>query len=266
MQADKQNWNAQDYAKHSAAQSRWADELIGKLKLNGNESLLDIGCGDGKISANISQALLKGRVLGIDASPDMISLALKNFPLDKYPNLSFKQMDATAISLSDNFDIVFSNAVLHWIKDQVTVLKGVKAVLKAGGKILFQMGGKGNADEVFQIVNKIISLPTWQKYFNGFIAPYHFYGPDEYRGWLEQCGFRIERVELFPKDMQHQGKEGLKGWLRTTWFPYTDRLPVELRDVFLNEIIEVYLALHPIDADGNTHVKMVRLEVEAFVI
>ncbi|MDE2010110.1 MAG: class I SAM-dependent methyltransferase, partial [Candidatus Omnitrophica bacterium] len=164
MKPNKQNWNAQDYAKHSSAQAQWADELIIKLGLKGHESLLDIGCGDGKISAKISRTLPKGRVLGIDASPDMIDLAIKNFPPDKYPNLAFMQMDAASISLSENFDIAFSNAVLHWIEDQVAVLKGVKTVLKADGKILFQMGGKGCADEVIQIVNKTTSLPAWQKY------------------------------------------------------------------------------------------------------
>lgn len=263
MRAGKQNWNAQDYAKHSSAQAQWADELINKLGLKGNESLLDIGCGDGKITAKISLALVRGQVLGIDASPEMIRLASVNFPPDKYPALSFTQMDATAICLLKNFDIVFSNATLHWVKDQIAVLKGVKAALKPGGKVLFQMGGSGNADDVFQVVNKIIGLSTWQRYFDGFIPPYHFYGVQEYKGWLEQCGFRILRVELISKDMKQQGKDGFKGWLRTTWFPYTDRLPSELRDIFLNEIIKTYLESHSMDSEGNIHVGMVRLEVEA---
>lgn len=263
MPINKFNWDAQDYAKNSSAQLKWASELIERLALQGDESLLDIGCGDGKITAKLSQTLSRGKVVGIDVSRDMIELASKNFPQDQYPNLIFKQMDATAISLSENFDIAFSNATLHWVKDQMRVLKGTKAVLKRSGKILFQMGGRGNADEVFQIVNKITRASVWQKYFDGFKAPYHFYGSEEYRNWLIECGFNVRRAEVFPKDMVHQGEDGLKGWLRTTWFPYTDQLPEELRDIFLNEVIDMYLTRHPIDDAGNTHVKMVRLEVEA---
>jgi trans-aconitate 2-methyltransferase len=172
-------------------------------------------------------------------------------------------MDATAIGFSKTFDVVFSNAALHWVKDQIAVLKGVKAVLKPGGKILFQMGGYGNANDVFQVVNKMLRLSAWQRYFDGFIPPYHFYGVQAYKGWLEQCDFKILRVELISKDMKQQGKEGFKGWLRTTWFPYTDRLPFELRDIFLNDIIKTYLETHPMDSAGNIHVGMVRLEVEA---
>jgi trans-aconitate 2-methyltransferase len=83
---------------------------------------------------------------------------------------------------------------------------------------------------------------------------------------IEKSGFRIKRVGVIPKDMQHRGKEGIKGWLGTTWFPYTGRLPADLRDFFLDQVLEGYLATHPLDCHGNTHVKMVRLEVEAYAL
>ncbi|MDD5244740.1 MAG: hypothetical protein PHU49_12055, partial [Syntrophorhabdaceae bacterium] len=117
--------------------------------------------------------------------------------------------------------------------------------------------------EVLDTIEEIIRGARWQQYYEDFTLPYHFYGPEEYKAWLPDNGFHPVRVELLPKDMQHQGAEGLMGWLRTTWFPYTDRLPMELRDPFLAEVVETYTAAHPIDSLGNTHVKMVRLEVEA---
>jgi trans-aconitate 2-methyltransferase len=260
----KQDWNADDYARNSSAQEEWAQELIAKLSLNGSESLIDIGCGDGKITALIAQILPEGKVLGIDMSRDMIGLASKKFTHASHPNLSFMQMDATYIRLRETFDIAFSNAVLHWIADQPSVLRGVHSCLRPGGRILFQMGGRGNAQDVFLLIQEIIKRHDWKKYFEGFTPPYYFHGPEEYRLWLEKSGFRIKRVELIPKDMQHQGKKWLKGWLRTTWFPYTNRLPAELRDIFLDEVIKEYTTKHPLDDHGNTHVKMVRLEVEAY--
>ena len=256
-------WNAEDYAKNSSAQSQWAQELIAKLALLGGESVLDIGCGDGKISAQLSLSVKGGSVLGIDLSADMIRLAREQFPAQSYPNLSFRQMDATDIQPAGKFDVAFSNAVLHWIADHEAVLRGVHACLKSGGKILFQMGGQGNAGEVFDAIDEVIQHPEWRSHFQGFTPPYHFYGPEKYNEWLLKSGFRPVRTELMPKDMQHQGKEGLKGWLRTTWFPYVNRLPSPLRNAFLDEVVEMYMATHPLDAQSNTHVKMVRLEIEA---
>lgn len=93
--------------------------------------------------------------------------------------------------------------------------------------------------------------------------PYYLRGPEEYQDWLPQAGFCPVRVELIPKDMQHPDPVGLLGWLRTTWFPYTDRLPADQREPFLNEVVATYLAAHPADDAGRTHVAMARLEVEA---
>lgn len=264
MQPVQQKWNADDYARNSSAQLQWAQELIAKLDLQGCEAVLDIGCGDGKIGAQLARAARNGKVLGIDLSEDMVRLASEQFPAAQYPNLSFLRMDAADMRLAERFDVAFSNAALHWVKDHAAVLAGVHACLKPGGRILFQMGGRGNAAEVFVAIAKVTQQPRWRRYYEGFTPPYHFYGPEEYEAWLADNGFRPRRVELVPKDMQHRGEDGLKGWLRTTWFPYTDRLPAELRDAFLAELVEVYTAAHPMDALGNTHVEMVRLEVEAY--
>lgn len=266
MQSLQQKWNAEDYAKNSLAQLQWAQELISKLALQDCKSVLDIGCGDGKISAQLSLAVKNGNVVGIDLSEEMICLATETFPSDKYPNLSFLRMDATDIHFCHRFDLAFSNATLHWVKDHLAVLHGVRACLKDGGKILLQMGGRGNAADIFGAIEMVIQSSRWAPYYESFTPPYYFYGPEKYSEWLSASGFRAMRVELIPKDMQHQGVEGLLGWLRTTWFPYTGRLPVELRNIFLSEVLAAYTAAHPIDSLGNTHVRMVRLEVEAYAL
>lgn len=258
-----QQWNARDYAQHSSAQLQWAEELIPKLGLQGHESLLDLGCGDGKITALIAARLDRGRVLGIDLSADMIQLANTQFPPATYPNLSFAQMDVSRIELDQRFDIAFSNAALHWVADHRAVLRGVRNCLRPGGRLLFQMGGRGNAAGMLAALEKVLDHPQWREHFRGFANPYSFYGPEDYRVWLLQTGFRPLRLELIPKDMYHPDDAGLLGWLRTTWFPYTDRLPVDQREAFLAEVVEAYLTAHPVDASGRTHVGMVRLEVEA---
>jgi trans-aconitate 2-methyltransferase len=263
MPAPQQRWNAADYAENSSAQLAWAQELIDKLALNGDEALLDIGCGDGKISARIARALPQGRVHGIDLSVDMIQLARRQFDGRNHPNLRFQQMDAARIQLAKGFDVVFSTAALHWVPDHPAILKGVSACLKPGGRLLFQMGGHGNAAEVYDALQEVVQASAWRPYLEDFAFPYHFLTPKDYEGWLPTYGFRLKRAELIPKDMKHQGPEGFKGWLRTTWFPYTDRLPGDQRDAFLDAVVNRYLAAHPVDTEGRTHVKMVRLEIEA---
>ncbi len=266
MPTVKQTWNAVDYAKNSSAQLQWAQGLMSKLALRGNETVLDIGCGDGKVSAQLAQALENGSVLGIDLSADMIQLAAQQYPRTQHPNLSFLQMDAADICLAGRFDIAFSNATLHWVHDHAAVLRGVHGALNTGGKILFQMGGRGDVAEVLSAFKEVTQQAKWLPYFAGFTSPYHFYGPEEYEVWLSESGFRLRRAELIAKDMQHRGVEGLTGWLRTTWFPYTNCLPGEFRDEFIGEVVKIYTAANPIDAAGNSHVKMVHMEVEAVAL
>jgi len=265
MKKKKYSWDAGDYNKHSSAQYEWARELISKLNLNGAESILDIGCGDGKVTALIGSYLKKGNVTGIDSSADMVKMAKKSFPPAKHPNLSFIVLDASGLNFDSLFDVAFSNAVLHWVKDQMSVLQGVQKCLKKSGRILFQMGGKGNAQDIMDTLDELIKNEKWWHYFDKFPFPYFFYSPDEYTQWLSEAGLITKRLELIPKDMVQKGKEGLAGWARTTWMPYTQRVPDDQRNSFIEDIIDLYSEKFPIDDDdkGMFHVKKVRLEVEA---
>lgn len=256
-------WNAKDYQKHSKAQQEWAKELITKLRLKGTEAILDLGCGDGKVTAEIASIVPEGSVLGVDSSSDMIDLATEKFSNSDHPNLSFSLMDARELSFENQFDLIFSNAALHWIQDHQPAICGMYKSLCPGGRILLQMGGKGNAADIFATVQNFIKQPEWQPYFHDFPFPYGFYGPQEYRQWLEEAGFRVDRVELVPKDMMQAGRTGLAGWIRTTWLPYTDRVPEEKKEKLITGFIENYIHSFPPDDAGMIHIKMVRLEVEA---
>ena len=256
-------WDSSDYAQHSSAQSDWAQELISKLHLLGTESILDLGCGDGKMTLALAEMAPKGKVVGIDSSENMIKLAQQRLIDSIHQNLTFQQMDALALRFDDQFDVAFSNAALHWIKDHLAMLEGVKRSLKESGRILFQMGGKGNAQDVIDVVHMLMETEKWRQYFDGFSFPYGFFGPQEYEQWLKQVGLVPRRLELIPKDMTQEGAEGLTGWIRTTWLPYTQRVPEQLQETFVSEIVDSYLKAFPPDEEGKVHVKMARLEVEA---
>jgi trans-aconitate methyltransferase len=295
-------WNAADYAANSAVQQTWARELIARLDLHGDEHVLDIGCGDGKVTAEIARALPRGTVVGTDASPQMIEFAQKAFPAKQFPNLEFQVMDARKIkpanfsssspsrkeeragvrkpTFSNSkpftpleqgegvalFDLIFSNAALHWVDDHQAILRGAASVLKTGGRLAVSCGGRGNAHDVFLALRPEIRLKRWCKFFRKMPKPYFFYAPEDYKKWLPKFGFKIRSVKLVPKDSVYTGVEGFVTWLRTTWIPYVQRLPENMREEFITAVARRYVAKHPPDAGDRVHVKMVRLEIDALKV
>jgi trans-aconitate methyltransferase len=278
----KNIWNAADYAANSVVQQTWARELIARLKLRGNERILDVGCGDGKITAEIARAVPRGSATGVDASPQMIKFAQKAFPAKKFPKLEFHVMDARKIKFDRGFDLIFSNAALHWVDDHQAILCGMASVLKPGARLIVSCGGKGNAQDVFVALRPEIRLKRWREFFRRMPKPYFFYAPGDYEKWLPKFGFKIHKLKLAPKDATYGGRDGFAAWLRTTWLPYTQRVPekvgqasslsvsgkmpdpqINLREEFIAAITDRYVAKHPPDAGGKVHVRMMRLEIDA---
>jgi trans-aconitate methyltransferase len=266
--ATKIGWNAAAYAANSAVQQRWARELIGKLKLHGDEHILDVGCGDGKVTAELARAVPRGSVVGMDASAEMIAFAKKFFPTSNFPNLKFQIGDARELQRAvpeagAPFDLVFSNAALHWVDDHQKFLSGAAAGLKSGGRLAVSCGGKGNAHNVFLALRPEMRLRRWRDFFRRMPLPYFFYAPSDYEKWLPKSGFKIRSLKLAPKDVAYDGVVGFATWLNTTWLPFTQRVPENLRAEFIAAVTQRYLAKHPPDKSGNIHVRMVRLEIVA---
>lgn len=256
-------WNPLDYAGNSASQAAWAREIIARLALRGDEWILDVGCGDGRISAELAAAVPRGGVTGIDTSPEMLAHAAERHHRRAHPNLEFLSMDATAIRVDRRYDIVFSNAALHWVADHRAFLRGAAAALRPGGRLVVSCGGQGNAEDVFTVVRSELRRAAWREFFRGLRRPYFFHRPEEYQAWLPEAGFRAELVRLAAKTATYAGADGLAAWVRTTWLPYTQRVPESRREEFIRRVVLRYVDRHPPDADGWVHVRMVRLEIEA---
>lgn len=261
--AEKYSWNAADYHASSSSQEIWGRELISALKVSGKERILDLGCGDGKITAKISEAVPHGCVLGLDSSMEMIEYAKSAYPKKIYPNLAFVCGDMRTFDYTDTFDRVFSNAALHWVKEQDRVLYNIYRSLKPGGLMVIQMGGKGNAGDVFECIDRLLDSEPWKSYFVDFGFPYTFPDRDEYLSLLFKEGFMNCIVQMKNKDMTHNGLEGFSGWVRTTWMPYLNRLPPGLKPEFISAVYNEYIRSFPPDSRGNVHIAMVRLEVTA---
>ncbi len=257
------DWNAKDYAKNSAGQEQWARELLARAGLTPADRVLDIGCGDGRITAEIARLVPQGAAVGLDLSADMVAHAAASFPPDTYPNLRFTQGNAAALPFDRDFDIVFSNAALHWVRDHRPVVAGIARALRPGGRCILEFGGRGNVVDVIQAFEELQREPRWRGWFEGFESTYGFHGDDDYRVWLREAGLEPEQVQLIDKDMVHADAAAFEGWLRTAWHPYTSPVPPDQRTPLQQAAVQRYLERHPPDDAGRVHVLSVRLQVQA---
>jgi trans-aconitate methyltransferase len=256
-------WNPKDYAQHSRGQEAWARELLTLVDLRPDDVVLDIGCGDGRTTAAIAQAVPQGSVTGVDLSGDMVKHATAQHCPAPTNNLQFEQADAAALPFDRAFSVVFSNATLHWVPDQRAAAQGIARALRKGGRFVAQFGGQGNVADVIATFENVAHTPRWRDIFTPGEMSYHFHAATTWESWLRQAGLEIDECRLIPKDMTHASVSTFIGWLRTAWHPYTASVPVDLRDAFLEDAAGQYLARFPIDASGQVHVATVRLQVRA---
>ncbi len=200
----KDSWNAGLYdTKHSFV-SAFGEELIEWLNPLAGERILDLGCGTGDLADKLDKAGVS--VMGVDNSTNMVEQAYR-----KYPHILFDVQDATSLSFKDEFDAVFSNAMLHWVKQPQKALQCIFQALKPGGRFVAEFGGKGNvkliADEVILQLNRLGSEYTPHQF------PWFFPSIGEYTSLMEEAGFRVILAQHFDRPTPLQGKDGLRNWI-----------------------------------------------------
>src|SRR5262245_29647206 len=136
-------WDADAYRRVSALQRWVADKSLATLALHGDERVLDVGCGDGRITADIATRLPQGSVIGVDASQDMIASAARTFPPATHPNLTFRVANASKLAFAAEFDRVVSFNCLHWVRDQAAALGGIRAALAPHGRTHLRLVARG---------------------------------------------------------------------------------------------------------------------------
>lgn len=221
-------WDAKLYnEKHSFVWEK-AKGVVELLAPQRGESILDLGCGTGHLTAEIGE---KGaKVIGVDRSAEMVAEANAN-----YPGIRFEVMDATELTFEREFDAVFSNAALHWIRDAEKVVRGVAKALKPGGRFVAEFGGKGNIRRLMAAIARAgekLDVPPAR-------GDMIWYYPSlaEYAVLLEKHGFEVREAALFDRPTRlEDGQKGLEAWLRMFAGFVLERLPAERQVAFLREV------------------------------
>jgi len=247
------NWNARLYNDKHSFVFKYGEDVVQQLAPQQGERILDLGCGTGYLTNLIAQA--GARVVGIDKSASMIERARA-----AYPDLDFQVRTATDFHFDTPFDAIFSNATLHWVLDKEAAIDNIYNNLRAGGRLMLEMGGKGNVEEIVVATRKALTRHGY--YSNAATQVWYFPSLSEYTSLLEKRGFRVRFAAHFDRPTELQDTEnGIKDFVKMFGNAFFSDIPEAEIEPILEEIQE---AVRPTNFRNHTwYGNYKRLRIEA---
>ena len=246
------NWDANKYTSDFSFVHQYGESVTELIDADINSMLLDLGCGNGALTKTLQD---KGYIVkGIDASKELLDIARKN-----YPGIEFIQADATNFSLQEPVDVVFSNAVFHWIDQELqqSMLKCVYNALKENGQFVFEFGGYGNNQLIHGALAKIFS-----EYEYIYKMPFYFPTISEYTTLLENTGFRVKYAALFDRPTVLKGENGLKDWINMfVKTPFSVIENEDIRETIIDKAVDDLRKV--LYKDGKWYADYVRIRIKA---
>lgn len=232
MSSATRDWDAGSYHRVSVPHEEWARSVLDRLPLAGDETVLDAGCGSGRVTGLLIERLPSGRVVAVDGSSAMVEKVREVLRSGDEALVA----DLTSLELDERVDAVFSSAVFHWVLDHDLLFRRLAAVLRPGGSIAAQCGGAGNIDRLRTICAEVAASELFAPYFDGFDSPWNYAGAEETEARLGQAGFEQVRCWLQPWTIEPPEPAE---FLRTVCLgPHMDRLPEGLRAPFVEQVLE----------------------------
>jgi trans-aconitate methyltransferase len=249
--AKRSSWDTELYEAQHGFVWKYGEDLIQLLDPKPGERILDLGCGTGQLTQKIAEH--GADVVGLDASPEMIGQARQNFP-----SLRFLLQDAANMNFREEFDAIFSNAALHWMLDAPSVAKSMFRALRKGGRMVAELGGKGNIRQIEAATEAVLL-----RYLGDGLPPRRTFFPSigEYAGLLESCGLEVRSAVLFDRLTPLEGDDGMEQWLRQFASPDFETLPREQGSQAIRDVVE---ELRPsLFKEGRWHADYRRLRMSA---
>jgi trans-aconitate 2-methyltransferase len=235
MAAGPAEWDAEAYHRLAKPQEEWARQVLERLSLQGDETVLDGGCGSGGVTQLLLERLPNGRVIGIDGSQAMIEAARSNLQ-EWGDRVDLRVGDLLELQLDEPVDAVFSNATFHWIPDHETLFRRLRQAMKPGSPLIAQCGGEGNVAEFAAAIDEASALPEFASAFEGFTTPYNFAGPEVTEERLRAAGFEEGRCWL--EDRRVEPDDARAFGATAGLAAHLERLSEEQRDPFIDAVME----------------------------
>lgn len=230
-------WDAASYEELADPMTRWGAEFLGRLDLAGGESVVDAGCGTGRVTELLLERLPGGTVLAVDVSEEMVGVAAERFAGDG--RVRVERRDLLELEVGEPVDVVFSTATFHWILDHDRLFRRLAGVLKSGGLLAAQCGGAGNVSRVLETAREVMAGERFRETFDGWSDAKHFAGPETTKARLERAGFEEVEAWLHEEPTAFDSVERLAWYLKTIILrQHVAVLPEGERDVFVRAVAE----------------------------
>jgi len=241
------DWDASTYERVSDPQVGWARAILDRLPLEGDETVLDAGCGTGRVTQLLLDRLPRGHVIAVDSAPSMVETAREALG----ERATVIQTDLAELTLEEPVDAAFSNAVFHWIPDHDRLFAALHAAMRPGAPLVAQCGGRGNVERFHETVKEVAEEDPFAEHLGGWGGPWNYAGPEETAARLERAGFEAVKTWLEPWPLTPPEP---REYMRSVCLGHhLERLPEELRGAFTDAVAE----------RANPELDYVRLNISA---
>jgi trans-aconitate 2-methyltransferase len=249
MNTGPREWDAQTYDRVSDPQYSWGLEVLERFELNGDEYVMDAGCGSGRVTAKLLERLPDGRVLCVDASESMIEKAREALG----DRAHYLVADLSELEVDDPVDLIFSTATFHWVTDHDRLFSRLHAALRPGGRLVAQCGGEGNVANHARAIATVASRPEFSEHFGEMSIMWNFASPAETEERLKRAGF--DQVSCWLEERPVQPEDPYAFTTTVTMGPHLARIPEDQRRSFAEAVLEL--------EDDPLTLNYVRLNIDA---
>ena len=232
-------WDAGAYHRVADPQFEWGRRLLATLSLRGDETVIDAGCGTGRLTRLLLERLTSGRMIAIDLSERMLESARENLEPDFHGRVEYVRVDLLDLAQRDVADLVFSTATFHWLPDHARLFRNLVAALRPGGRLTAQFGGKGNLARARSRAERILAEPSFRPFFEGWSGPWHYPDAQVTAERLRQAGFQDVRTRLFPEPTTFPDADAFRQFITAVVFRVHLQRIVDprLREEFLDRCV-----------------------------
>ena len=231
-------WDAATYDRIAKPMRMWAQQVIDDLGLKGDETALDAGCGSGSVTFDLWEKLPRGKIIALDSSPQMVEQISKTIAERGISNIVARQADLAHFTIDEPVDVVFSNAVFHWIHDDDGLFGSLARATKPGGRLRAQCGGQGNIARLMAATRDVETREPYSQWLTPGEQNRRFRSPEMVREAMERNGWTNVRADMFPSPAKFDDRDEAALYLRTIILQMNvAALPDELSEPFLRDVI-----------------------------